>query len=128
MRVALVLAAEDVDLDAQPEEGKYAEVAAALDALKETENRAVQADKEAAEARKKAEKANAHLQRAMDEARPGIGSEEMAKIEAAVEAARKATDEAHALERKAGKAKARTIFSQRHAEAVGAYKNPEEGN
>ena len=125
VRVALVLAAEDVDLDAQPEEGKYAEVAAALDALKETETRAAQAEKEAAEARKRAEKAQAYLQHAMDEARPGIGAEEMSKIEAAVDAARKATDEAHALERKAGKAKARTIFSQRHAEAVGAYKNPE---
>ena len=35
--VSGVLAAEDIDLDAEPEEGKQAEVAAALDALADTE-------------------------------------------------------------------------------------------
>lgn len=125
MMVALVLAAEDVDLDAEPEAGKHAEVAAALDALKESEDRVAQAEKEASEAQKKAENAEARLRQAMEEARPGIDGKEMSKIEAAVEAARKAADEAHALERKAAKARAGEIFSQRRAEAVGVVRTDE---
>ena len=57
----------------------------------------------------------------MEEARPGIDREEMSKIEAAVKAAR----EAHKVERKVAKARAGKIFSQRHAEAVGAVRNSE---
>ena len=59
----------------------------------------------------------------VEAARPGIDREEMAKIETAVEAARKAVREAHKVERKV--ARAGKIFSQRHAEAVGAVKNSE---
>jgi amino acid transporter len=119
MTVALVLAAEDIDLDAEPEEGKPGEMAAALDTLKEAEARSERTEKEAAEAREKAEKAESLLQRAMDEARPGIDREEMEKIEAAVEEVRKAMAEAHAMERKAAKAKAGVISSERRAEALG---------
>jgi len=125
MMVALVLAAEDIDLDADPEEGKPGEVAAALDALTDAGKKADQLEKEAAEVRKNAEEAESLLQRVMEEARPGIDREAMSKIEAAVEAARKAAGEAHAMERKAAKARAGEIFSQRHAEAVGAVKNSE---
>ncbi|MCG6877566.1 MAG: amino acid permease [Deltaproteobacteria bacterium] len=125
MRVALVLAAEDIDLDAEPEEGKHAEVAAALDALKESENKVIRAEKEAAEFRKKAEEAEVLLKQAMEAARPGIDRAEMDKIEAAVEAARKAAAKVHAMDRKVGKARVGAVFSQRHAEAVGACKVPE---
>ena len=125
MMVALVLAAEDIDLDADPEEGKPGEVDTALDALTDAGKKADQLEKEAAEVRKNAEEAESLLQRVMEEARPGIDREAMSKIEAAVEAARKAAGEAHAMERKAAKARAGEIFSQRHAEAVGAVKNSE---
>jgi hypothetical protein len=54
--VALVLAAEDIDLDAEPEEGKQAEVAAALDALADTEEKARKAEKAATEVTEQAEK------------------------------------------------------------------------
>ena len=128
MIVALVLAAEDIDLDAEPEEGKHGEVAAALDALTDAGKTAVQLEEEATEARKMAEAAEAHLQRAMEEARPGIDREEMGKIEAAVEAAREAVKEAHKVERKLAKARAGKIFSKRHAEAVGAVKTAEREN
>ena len=127
MRVALVLAAEDMDLDAEPEAGKHGEVAAALDALTEADNNVGQTEKETAEAQGKAEEAEARLQRAMEAARPGIDREEMAKIEAAVEAAREAVRAAHKVERKLAKAKAVKIFSKRHAHAVGAVENPESG-
>ena len=125
MMVALVLAAEDIDLDAEPEEGKPGETAAALDTLKAAETKANQAEKVAVEARKKAENAESLLQRAIEEARPGIDREEMCKIETAVEAARKAVDEAHAMERKAAKARAGVISSERRAEALGIVQDPE---
>lgn len=51
---ALVLAAEDLDLDAEPEEGKVAEVAAALDALAKAEKTADQAHKDALELQEEA--------------------------------------------------------------------------
>ena len=124
MMVALVLAAEDIDLDADPEEGKHGEVAAALDALTDAGSKVDQTEKEAEAARKKAEEAEIRLSQAMEAARPGIDREEMAKIEAAVETAREAIREAHKVERKVAKAKAGEILSQRHAEAVGAVKDP----
>ncbi len=45
--VAFTLAAEDIDLSAGPDEGKLAEVAAALDAAKDAEGQAVAAEREA---------------------------------------------------------------------------------
>ena len=45
--VAMVLAGEDIDLDAEPEEGKAGEIAAALDALADAESKVRDAQKEA---------------------------------------------------------------------------------
>ncbi|MBW1865937.1 MAG: amino acid permease, partial [Deltaproteobacteria bacterium] len=44
--VAMVLAAEDIDLEAEPEEGKAGEMASALDQLADTEKKAQKAEKE----------------------------------------------------------------------------------
>ncbi|MBT8332082.1 MAG: hypothetical protein KJP06_07105, partial [Deltaproteobacteria bacterium] len=44
---ALVLAAEDVELEAEPEEGKAAEIATAADALSDAQRRAKEAKKDA---------------------------------------------------------------------------------
>jgi amino acid transporter len=49
---ALVLAAEDVDLDAEPEEGKVGEVAATLDTMADAEKLAREAEKEAVDTSK----------------------------------------------------------------------------
>jgi hypothetical protein len=49
---ALVLAAEDIDLDAEPEEGKAGEVAATLDNMTDTEKLAHEAEKDAVDASK----------------------------------------------------------------------------
>jgi hypothetical protein len=51
---ALVLASEDIELEAEPEEGKAAEIAAALDALADAEKRVKAAQKETEAAQKKA--------------------------------------------------------------------------
>ena len=45
--VAMVLAAEDIDLDAEPEEGKAGEMASVLDQLVDAEKKAQRAEKEA---------------------------------------------------------------------------------
>jgi len=45
--VALVLAAEDIELDAEPEEGIAGEIAAALDILADAEKKARKTEKEA---------------------------------------------------------------------------------
>jgi hypothetical protein len=51
--VAMVLAAEDIDLDADPEEGVAGEAASAKDAWIEAQKREQEAEKEAVEAEKK---------------------------------------------------------------------------
>ena len=58
---ALVLAAEDIALDAEPEEGTAGDMAVAMDALADAEKKAVEAEKEAAKTREIAEKAGAKL-------------------------------------------------------------------
>jgi hypothetical protein len=55
--VAVVLAVEDIELDAEPEEGKAADIATSLDAVQEARKTADKAAKEALEAHEIAEKA-----------------------------------------------------------------------
>ncbi len=65
---ALVMAAEDIDLDAEPEEGIAGELAASLDALQAAEQRAAKTEKELAQARKNAETLKHQLQIAEEQA------------------------------------------------------------
>jgi amino acid transporter len=58
---AFVLAAEDITLDAEPEEGTAGDMAVAMDALADVEKKAVEAEKEAAKTREIAESARAKL-------------------------------------------------------------------
>jgi amino acid transporter len=58
---AFVLAAEDIALDAEPEEGTAGEMAVAMDALDDAEKKADEAEKEAAKTREIAESARAKL-------------------------------------------------------------------
>jgi hypothetical protein len=112
--VALVLAAEDIDLDAEPEEGKAGEVAAALDAFTDTEKRAQKAEREAAEA---AEEAEAELREIRAAAASGASDEEISKIEAA---ALEARERANKAARQAAKALAKLEDAARTLEALGA--------
>jgi len=52
--VAMVMAAEDIDLDAEPEEGPVQELSALMDALEHAEKRALNAQQEAESTREKA--------------------------------------------------------------------------
>jgi DNA-directed RNA polymerase subunit F len=59
--VAVVLAVEDIELDAEPEKGKAADIAAALDAVQAARKTADKAAKEAVEAHEIAEKAKTKI-------------------------------------------------------------------
>jgi hypothetical protein len=111
--VALVLAAEDIDLDAEPEEGIAGEMAIALDALTDAEKRAQLAENEAVEA---AEVAQAKLLEIRAAAASGAGEEELSEIEAAAVAAK---ERANTAARRAAKAFAKLEEAARTAEALG---------
>jgi len=82
---AAVLAAEDIDLDAEPEKGRAGEVAAALDALSDAEKKAKAAEEDAAAA---SEKADQQLREMRDAALSGIDREALMKMAAAAREAR----------------------------------------
>ena len=77
--VALALAVEDIDLDAEPEEGKAGQLAVALDATADAEQSARQAEQEAARAAQQAER---QLRRASAEL-PEDGATQSEELDAA---------------------------------------------
>ena len=106
---AMVLAAEDIDLEAEPEEGEIAEQARAVQALEDAKQRLKDAEKEAEAARAKAEA----KQKEADEAHlAGRDSSELQQKKAEAEEARKAAEEAG---RKAAKAKAKLLEAEKEA-------------
>jgi hypothetical protein len=111
---ALVLAAEDIDLDAEPEEGRAGEIAAALDALADAEKEAKGAEKEAGEA---AEKAEQILGEMAEAASSGADEATMAKLGAA---SKEAQEKAGKVARRAAKASAKAEDAARAVEALGA--------
>ena len=113
---AMVLAAEDVELDAEPEEGKAGEMAETLDALEDARKLAQAAEKEAAAAAKAAEKAREKVEEITTDSE-GVDEETKAKAEKTAEAAEK---QATKMTRKAAKAAAKAEIAARQAEASGA--------
>ena len=113
---AMVLAAEDIELDAEPEEGTAAEMAAAQDALDEAAKKAAEAEKEADKAREIAEAANAK----MTEFQAGEPSDEnQAERSRLVAEARQAAIEVEKAFRKAAKARAKVQNAEQNAAALG---------
>lgn len=109
---AMVLAAQDIELDAEPEEGTAGELAAAADALADAEKKARAMEKEAEAAAKEAEEKLHEVKSAMT-----AGSQEdlEEKIKAASEAKALALKEA----RRAAKASAKAEDAAREAEKLG---------
>jgi amino acid transporter len=101
---AFVLAAEDIALDAEPEEGTAGEMAAAMDALDDAEKKAVEAEKKAAKTREIAESARAKLTEL--ESKP-ISEEEKDRLLKLRSEADQADKEAEKAFRQAAKAKAK---------------------
>jgi amino acid transporter len=111
---AMVLAAEDIDLDAEPEEGEAGEKAQVLDALEDARKKAKAASEEAQEAAAAAEKAR---RKAEDIKTESVEDEEV--IAKAEKTAAEAELQADKSTRKAAKAAAKAEAAAREAEASG---------
>ena len=121
---AMVMAAEEVDLDAEPEEGKAGEIAEARDALEDARKLAQAAAKEAAQAVKTAEKAREKVE---DLTKNPEGVDEQTRSMAA-KTAEEADKQAVKMTRKAAKAAAKVEIAAREAEASGAIQEDSEGD
>jgi amino acid transporter len=109
---AVVLAAEDIDLDAEPEEGKAADIAAALDTVQEAKKTADKAAKEAVEAAEIATKAKIKLE--------GLAPETDEEIKANIEKeAQEAQYDADLAADTAKDAEAKARLAAEEAEASG---------
>jgi hypothetical protein len=111
--VAMVMAAKDIDLDAEPEEGKAGESAAALDALNDTRKKAEATEKAAAEAAEEAEQKSRELAEASTSE---VGEEPVATMEAE---AKEAAEEAQKASRRAAKAQAKAKEAARQVQELG---------
>lgn len=118
--VALALAAEDIDLDAEPEEGEAGELATALDKLADAKKKAQEAGKEATEAAEEAEKKLQELESA-------ITSREDEDIMGRVKSTLEAKEKSSKAARRAAKAMAKMEDAAREAEALGAEPDQESG-
>jgi len=116
---AMVLASEDIDLNAEPEEGRPQEIAEALDALDEALKRSHETEKNAEKAVKAALDAEKKLNEIMGAAKPGFGKEIMERIEKAAKAADVARERAETAFKKAARAQAKTQQVAHEAEALG---------
>jgi amino acid transporter len=112
---ALVLAAEDIDLDAEPEEGEAAETAETLDALEDARKKAEAKAKEAAKAAEAAEKAREEAEKLTADSKD-VEADLKKKAEKTAEEAEK---QAVKMARKAAKAAAKADTAAREAEASG---------
>lgn len=111
---ALVMASEDIDLDAEPEEGIAADLAAAADALEEAEKRALQTQKDATAAKKKATELMGRLQDT--EKIANLSLDEISKLHS--EAIQAISDSDRAI-RKAAKARAKADSAVKAASDLG---------
>ena len=116
---ALVLASEDIDLDAEPEEGKAGEMAEARDTLTDAKKDAEQAEREATEATKQVEK----KERELEEARTTSDQETIAPMRREVREVKENADKAV---RQVAKARSKAENATREAEAVGVKSSDEQ--
>lgn len=114
---ALVMAAEDIDLDAEPEEGKAAELALARDSLSDAQRRLHQAEKEFAEAATAVESIKVKLNDILADPQMHQREEKIADLMGDIAAAEKRLNNAR---RRFAREKAKADDAVRQAEAIGA--------
>jgi amino acid transporter len=105
---ALVLAAEDISLDPEPEEGEHGEIARAVDQSQDAARAAKAAEKKAAEAETRAKKAREELV----EAKPGLEPDVRARLEQTLTEAER---EAESAKRRAARSRAKADDAARAA-------------
>ncbi|MBC8433257.1 MAG: amino acid permease [Desulfobacterales bacterium] len=113
---AMVLASEDIELDAEPEEGTAAEMAAAQDALAEADKKAAEAQQDAEAALKIAEAAKAKVMEFQAAESSKENQEKLSRLE---DEAHRAEVEAEKAFRKAAKAGAKVRDAAKDAAALG---------
>ncbi len=113
---ALVMAAEDIDLDAEPEEGPAGDLAAAMDALHEAERRTLKTEKEETLTKKAVQKLQSELANAKSEAVDPNQSDQLARLENALARAEREADKAF---RKAAKARAKAEDAAQEVQQLG---------
>ena len=118
---ALVLAAETIELDAEPEEGEAAERANALDALSDAEKRAEKAQKEAEKAAVSAQALTDKINKIQSSTTMQEDESSLVDLMAEIRAVEK---ELEAKRRRLAKEKTKAENAAREAEAIGA-KEPE---
>ena len=109
----LLLAAEDINLDAEPEEGKAAEIAAVTDVLEDARKKALKKEEAAEKAQLQAEQ---KLQEVQEAARSETESEKLERIKLEAEEAQKTAAQAS---RKAAKAAAKAEDAAQNAKEAG---------
>jgi len=107
---ALVLAAQDLDLEAEPDEGPAADVASAHDAAESARRQAESAAKDAAAAADRLREAEGALAKARENGEP---LPRLAELEAEVERARKEVEQAA---RRAAREDVKSVLTSREAE------------
>ncbi|MBU0986874.1 MAG: amino acid permease, partial [Proteobacteria bacterium] len=120
---ALVLAAEDIALDAEPEEGTAGEMAAATDALADIEKKADTAEKAAAKAREIAETVQAKLLELENTSMPAQEEDLLTKLKTEADKAEKEADKTF---RKAAKARAKAEAAAKNLKEPGPIAEPKE--
>ncbi|MDY6843895.1 MAG: amino acid permease, partial [Thermodesulfobacteriota bacterium] len=111
--VAMVLAAKDIELDAEPEEGTAGKFAAAVDSLAD-------AEKKAQEMERRADKAAKEAEEKLNEVKSVIASGSQEDLESKIRAASEAKTQALKEARRAAKASAKAEDAAREAEKLGA--------
>jgi amino acid transporter len=123
---ALVLAAEDIELEAEPETGKAAEIAAAMDARADAEKQAKVAEKDAEEAQKSVFDAEEKLQQAKAKAAESeIDESKIKELEAALKEAEK---QAQKATRRSAKASAKAQTAAETVKDMGVQTDRPEAN
>jgi DNA repair exonuclease SbcCD ATPase subunit len=115
---ALVLAAEDIELEAEPEEGKAAEIAAALDAKADAEKQAQEAQKDAEQAKKAATAIKEELAQKIETPATELEPTE-SKIEELQKTVKAAEKQAEKTARRSAKAKAKADEAAQAVEKLG---------
>lgn len=118
--VAMILAAEDIDLDAEPEEGKAAEMAGALDALADAKQKAEKAERDADDADKILADAEKALSEVHAATKPGADTKALERVEKSIEKVEEARVKTEKAARRWAKAKAKVESTAHEAEALGA--------
>ena len=111
----MAIAAEDIDLDAEPEEGSVALMAEASDALDAAKAKMKKANKRAEIAREAVEKLNQKLSKMESNAADAVDPEQREELEQQVESAEK---EARQAQSSAAKATAKTEKAEKRAETI----------